>query len=122
MKNAISFFEIPALNYKRAVTFYEKLLNQELLHDEIQGVKMAFFQSDEKTIGGAICAGEGYAPARNGVVFYLNGGNDLNLLLVKVESLGGEVIMPKTTKVKGMGNVAFFIDTEGNKVGIYSKN
>jgi len=122
MKNAINFFEIPASNYKRAVNFYEKLLGQQLLHDEIQGVKMAFFRSDEKTIGGAICMGTGYKPSAKGVVFYFNGGGDLNNLLERVEPLGGKVVLRKTEIGAGMGNFAFFIDPEGNKVGLHSKN
>lgn len=122
MKNAINFFEIPALDHNRAVDFYQNLLGLELLHDEIQGVKMAFFQSNEETVGGAICTGDGYKPTRNGVVFYLNGGSDLSGVLNKVETLGGKVVQPKTKLSPQMGSIAFFIDTEGNKVGIHSKN
>ena len=122
MQNAINFFEIPATNHKRAVSFYEALLDQQLLHDEIQGVKMAFFPSDEKTVGGAICSGKGYSPSKEGVIFYLNGGKDLSSVLSKVESLGGKIAMKKTAVGGGMGNFAFFIDTEGNKVGIHSEH
>lgn len=122
MKNAINFFEIPAANYKRAVNFYEQLLGQQLQHDEIQGVKMAFFKSDEKTVGGAICSGKGYKPTDKGVVFYLNAGDDLNQVLAKVEPLGGKVVLRKTEIGKGMGNFAFFMDTEGNRMGLHSQN
>lgn len=122
MKNAINFFEIPATNHKRAVNFYQQLLGQQLLYDEIQGVKMSFFQSDEKTVGGAICTGKGYSPTSKGVVFYLNGGSDLNSILDKVEPLGGKVVQAKTLISADMGNFAFFIDTEGNRVGVYSRN
>ena len=122
MRNAINFFEIPATNHERAIKFYEKLLGQKLLRDEIQGVKMAFFRSNEKTVGGAICTGKGYRPTTNGIVFYLNGGSDLHLFLDKVRSLGGKPIDSPTHIPDQMGSFAYFLDTEGNKIGVHSKN
>ncbi len=122
MKNAINFFELPASNHQRAVYFYENLLGQVLQRDEIQGVKMAFFKSDEKTAGGAICTGKGYTPGQRGVVFFLNGGKDMDDILKKVKDLGGRIVQPRQLISADSGYIACFIDSEGNKVGVHSRN
>lgn len=121
MKNAINFFEIPASNFKRATRFYENLLDTKLLPDQLQGIKMAFFPSDENTVGGAICHGKGYTPNNKGVLLYLNSGNDIASTLSKVEASGGKVVVPQTLISGEIGNFALITDTEGNKVGIFSK-
>lgn len=122
MNNAINFFEIAASDFDRAVDFYQNLLGAEVVKDEIQGIKMAFFPSDEHTVGGAICHGKGYKPSSDGVLLYLNGGEDLNSILGNVEALGGKEILPKTLISEEMGSIALFIDSEGNKLGIHSNN
>jgi predicted enzyme related to lactoylglutathione lyase len=52
-------------------------------------------------------------------VVYLNGGENLGTVLDKVEVAGGQVIMPKTDLGEN-GFMAYFADTEGNKVGLHS--
>jgi predicted enzyme related to lactoylglutathione lyase len=81
---------------------------------------MAFFRSNERTVGGAICTGKGYRPTTNGTVFYLNGGNDLNVFLGKVKSLGGKPV-DSPMHMAEIGSFAYFLDTEGNKLGVRSK-
>jgi predicted enzyme related to lactoylglutathione lyase len=49
----------------------------------------------------------------------LNGGEDLNTILRKVEASGGKIAQPKTG-IGENGFIAFFLDTEGNKVGLHS--
>ena len=50
---------------------------------------------------------------------YLNGGDDLNIPLGRVEAAGGKIIMPKTD-IQENGFIAQFIDTEGNRVAFHS--
>jgi predicted enzyme related to lactoylglutathione lyase len=73
----------------------------------------------EDGVGFGIVQGDGYTPSTEGTVVYLNGGEDLALPLGKVEAAGGKVLSPK----QGIGEngfMAFFQDTEGNKVGLHS--
>ena len=60
--------------------------------------------------------------ARSGSVenIYLNGDPDLQSALDKVTDAGGQIIMPKTDIGQGFGFMAFFIDTEGNVIGLHS--
>jgi len=51
---------------------------------------------------------------------YLNGGADLALMLARVEGAGGSIAVPKTEIGSDFGFFAYFIDTEGNRVGLHS--
>ena len=51
---------------------------------------------------------------------YLNGGSDLNNVLNRVETAGGQVLLAKTEIGEEHGFFAFFLDSEGNKVGLHS--
>ncbi|MBL0332222.1 MAG: VOC family protein [Chlorobiota bacterium] len=120
MKNAINWFEIPVKDFARAKSFYETILSCEMQVMEGMGMKSAFFPADmQNGIGGCIIEGDGYEPSINGSLVYLNGGEDLSLVLSKVESAGGSIILSKTL-IGSNGFMAYFTDTEGNKIGLHS--
>ncbi|MBP6236431.1 MAG: VOC family protein [Saprospiraceae bacterium] len=120
MQNLINWFEIPATNFNRAVSFYKAILDLKIEEAEMFGSKMGFFPTDGKNVSGAIVQGEDYKPSTDGVVAYLNGGNDLQDILTKVENNNGQVIVPKTQISPEMGYFGMFIDTEGNKMAVHS--
>jgi predicted enzyme related to lactoylglutathione lyase len=121
MANVINWFEIPVKNFDRASEFYSAVLGGEIHQlDTPAGSKMGFLPGNEpKSVGGAIVKGEGYEPATKGSLVYLNGGDDLSKPLAKVEKNGGKVVMPKTS-IGENGFIAYFTDTEGNRVGFHS--
>jgi predicted enzyme related to lactoylglutathione lyase len=84
------------------------------------GTKMGFFPTDGTNVSGAIVQGDNYKPAKDGVLAYLNGGYDLQVMLDKIESKNGKIIVPKTQISPEMGYFGVFIDTEGNKIAIQS--
>jgi predicted enzyme related to lactoylglutathione lyase len=53
-------------------------------------------------------------------LIYLNGGDDLDVVLSKVEQAGGKIILPKTG-IGPHGFMAHFEDSEGNKVALHSR-
>lgn len=119
MTNAINWFEIPATDIERAVKFYGAILAKELaVNEPMPGYKMAQFPAEEG-VSGAVLQGEGYTPSSSGSVVYLNGGDDLQTVLDRVEAAGGQVAMAKTN-IGENGFMAYFTDTEGNKVGLHS--
>ncbi len=120
MANAINWFEIPATNFQRAKSFYAQIFDQELSVQEIMGNQMAFFNSSDGGVGGAVCCGEGYVPSAEGTLPYLNGGEDLSPVLNRVESAGGTVVLPKTKISDEIGYFCLFMDTEGNKMALHS--
>lgn len=121
MKSFISIFEIPATEFSRAVKFYQSILDIKIEEIDMQGTQMGLFPSDGQ-VSGVIIKGEGYKPSTDGVVIYLNGGDNLQFILDKVEINGGKIIVPKTLIDEENGSFAMFIDTEGNRIGLHSPN
>ena len=120
VKDALNWFEIPVADYDRGKAFYEAIFEYEMTEMEMGDQKMAFFQSDhENGVGGGISHGEGAVPSSSGTTVYLNGGNDLSVILDRVE---GKILLPKTQITPEIGYMAFFQDTEGNRVGLHSPN
>lgn len=122
MENLINWFEIPATDFNRSVKFYKQIPGADIHETEMFGTRMGFLPSDDRNISGAVVQGEGYTPSMDGTLVYLNGGNDLQNILSRVENAGGKVIVPKTQISPEIGYFAMFIDTEGNKMAIHSKN
>ena len=119
--NIAVWFEIPASNFERAVNFYQDILNVEVDVIELAGLKQGLLPHDDKSlVSGAIVCGLDLKPSSEGSVVYLNGIDDLNTALSKVEASGGKVLMPKTHLGDEIGYIAHFLDTEGNRVGIHS--
>src|SRR5687767_10316107 len=123
-KSAISWFEIPATDLDRATTFYETLFDVKLIVMDMPNIKMRMFpvQDMMNDIGGAIVhSPEFFKPSEtDGVLIYLNGNPDVQLIIDKVEQAGGKVVMPKTEISPEYGYMAILIDTEGNRIGIHS--
>ncbi|WP_341216467.1 VOC family protein [uncultured Wocania sp.] len=123
MKNAISWFEIPVKNYERAKQFYTIVMDSEITdhHMPEQNMKYGMFpyDNDNNGVGGGLIEAEGQNPTSEGCTLYLNGGEDLNVALEKVENAGGKVLMPKTD-IGENGFMAQFLDTEGNRIALHS--
>jgi len=120
IKNYVNWFEIPVLNLKRAMAFYNHMYDIKMETTELNEYAMAFFPTDNG-IGGALVMGPGSIPSETGSLIYLNGGEDLQVLLTKVGSAGGRVVLEKTKIDDDSGFFALFIDTEGNKLALHSK-
>ncbi len=121
MKNALNWFEIPALNFDRAKAFYETILGEEMMLMPHPEYKYGMFPAtmESGNVGGGLVQGEGFEPSTTGSIIYLNAQPDLSVALSKVEAAGGKVILPKTS-IGGNGFMAMIIDTEGNRVGLHS--
>ncbi|MCE7062141.1 VOC family protein [Dyadobacter sp. CY343] len=121
MENFISMFEIPASDFQRAVSFYKAILNIEIEEVDMEGIKMGLFPGDGSNVSGSVIAGADYKPSPDGAVIYLNGGSDLQDIMDRVVASNGKVVIPKTEISPEMGFYGTFIDTEGNRLGLYSQ-
>ena len=121
-ENALNWFEIAVNDITRAKKFYETVFDIEMQQMDMNGMLMAFFPTENMStnVGGGLVQHEMYKPSADGAVIYLNGNPDLALPLGKVEGAGGKVVMPKTLITEEIGYMAFFTDTEGNKVALHS--
>lgn len=122
MKSFVSIFEIPATDISRAVLFYEEILGVNIERMNFPEMEMGIFPYEGQMVTGIIMKGEGYQPSANGVTIYLNGGENLQIILNKVEKSGGKIIIPKTPHADESGFFAIFLDSEGNKMGLHSPN
>lgn len=120
MKHVVSWFEIPVNDLERASRFYSEIFDIILEPFEFSGQAMAVFPAEDEAINGTLIKGEGYVPSSQGTIVYLNAGEDLNLVLNKVEPAGGKVIEEKVEVIEGRVYAAVFQDVEGNRVGLYS--
>ncbi len=122
MKSHISIFEIPATDISRAINFYQAILGINIEKIEMPGMEMGIFPYEEQMVTGVIVKGEGYIPSTDGITVYLNGGDNLQNILDKIEKNGGKILMPKTAHADESGFFALFLDTEGNRLGLHSPN
>ncbi|MFZ4622363.1 MAG: VOC family protein [Bacteroidota bacterium] len=120
--NALNWFEIPVKDMDRAVKFYQTIFEISMERMEIGGMTMAMFPTDFTTgvVGGGLVKSEMHIPSETGSVIYLNANPDLDLVLNRIGSAGGSVVMPKTLIDEQTGYMAFFNDTEGNRVALHS--
>ena len=116
MKNLISWVEVPATNFERAVRFYNIIFNIDFEILDCGDEQMAFFPNGE----GAISKAPDFYPSENGVLVSFNSFGKLNSILEKAQQNGGKIVREKTKiEAEGRGYFAIIMDCEGNKIGLY---
>ena len=121
--NSIKWFEIPVIDFDRARHFYQVIFSMHMETSDMMGMQMAMFPniSANGKASGALVKSEFHVPSMDGVIIYLNGNPDLNAVLEKLPQVGGEILMPKTPISEEIGYMAFFRDSEGNRIGLHSQ-
>jgi len=122
MKRLVSFFEIPATDFARAVLFYESVFNIEMQKFDCDREKMAFFPEEDGNCPGSISWSSeiNFAPSQDGVLLSLSC-EDIDKMLDVIEKNGGKIVIPKTKiEAENRGYFSVFIDCEGNRLGLYS--
>ena len=122
--NALNWFEIPVNDFERARHFYQVVFGIHMDVDNMMGMKMAFFPMEMGTghVSGAIVQSDFHKPSMEGSLIYLNANPDMNEIVKRIETEGGEILMPKTHISDEIGYMAFFRDSEGNRVALHSQN
>ena len=124
MQNAISWFEIPATDIGRAQKFYEAIFGITMTALDMPNMKMRMFPLDDPMngVGGTLVDSDGFhkPSATEGPLLYLNGNPDVQNILDKVEAAGGKITLPKTQISPEYGDMAVFIDTEGNRIALHN--
>lgn len=116
MKKMVEWVEIPTVDFKRGVNFYNTIFNLSMEEMDFGVEKMACFPTGE----GAVFYREGYTPSKNGIVVNFNVSDTIEDTIVRIEENGGKIILPKTKiEVEGKGYFALFSDSEGNTIGLY---
>ena len=122
-KHAISWFEIPTSDIDRAQKFYETIFDMQMIPLDNPHIKMRLFPIENmENVGGSIVFNKDfYKPsATDGPLVYLNANPDVQIILDRIEAVGGKIAVPKTQISPEYGYMAIFIDSEGNRVGLHS--
>ncbi|MCU0331170.1 MAG: VOC family protein [Candidatus Kapabacteria bacterium] len=119
--NPVVYFEIPVLDVERSIAFYTSVFALDFSRERIDGNDMALFpfEQDYSGISGALAKGTIYRPTKDGVVLYFRT-SDIHETLHRATSNGGSLLYPVTDN--GIGLVAEFEDTEGNRVALFQAN
>ncbi|MBN3781645.1 MULTISPECIES: VOC family protein [Burkholderia] len=121
LERAIAWFDIPSLDFDRAIRFYETVLQTTLQRAVIGGVPMATFDRDASSTGGSIVFDpQQMKPSANGVLVYLNAGESVVAALERAKRAGGVVQGSVVELPNNYGYVGYLIDTEGNRVGLHA--
>lgn len=122
-KSPIAWFEIVLQDFDRGCQFYENVFHIELKKQTINEMQMAIFPYEEGQTGGALVSSPCYKehlPGPSTSVIYLNC-ESVTEKLETVAKFGGKMIFP-ITPIGDNGFIAGFEDSEGNQIGIWSKN
>jgi uncharacterized protein len=116
--NPVVYFEIPVTDMNRAIKFYKSVFQFDFDKENIDNNEMALFPfiDENSGISGALAKGQIYKPTKDGVVIYFKTEN-IDETLKLATSNGGQILYPKTDN--GIGLVAEFEDTEGNRIALY---
>jgi len=119
--SAITWFQIPAADFGRAVKFYSTVLQKELREETMLGERMGIFPYDGEGVSGAVTEAAYLKPSLDGNNVFLAVEGELDQVLVRAEKAGGHVMTPKTLLGPDMGHFAVICDTEGNRIGLHSR-
>jgi predicted enzyme related to lactoylglutathione lyase len=124
MKNVtVGWFEIPVSNMERAIAFYEKVFDTKLSRNQMGEFDMAWFPWDENG-GGAggslVYHQETCVTSTDGVLIYFSSEN-LSTELGRIEAAGGQILVPRTEISPEIGFMAVFMDSEGNRIALHSR-
>lgn len=123
--NSLNWFEIPTTDIKRAQKFYETIFDCQMdEYPDMMGMKLVGFPSDPGNgkANGALCQSDMHKPSQDGAIIYLNANPSIQAVVDRIENAGGKVVMPRTQISPEIGFMAFFIDTEGNRMGLHGQN
>jgi predicted enzyme related to lactoylglutathione lyase len=125
-RNVVGWFEIPVLDMERAIVFYQTVFDLELDRNQMGPLDMAWFPWEDTapgSPGSLVYHKEYYKPSIDGVLIYFTSQTgDLANELNHVEGAGGKVLQPKTLISEDIGYMAIFLDTEGNRIALHSRN
>lgn len=123
--NSLNWFEIPANDITRAKKFYEHIFDMQMADlGEMMGMKMVGFPSEmgNGKASGGLVQSQMHKPSQDGAMIYLNANPDIQKVIDRISAAGGSVVMPKTQISPEIGYMSFFIDSEGNKIGLHGQN
>ena len=118
----VGWFEIPVHNMDRAKAFYEAVFKIEIAIHDFGGMLMGWFPFNEGKPGaaGTLIKQDTYIPSQEGTLVYFIS-QDVQNELDRIEAAGGKIYQPKTQISPEHGFMGAFIDSEGNRIALHSR-
>ena len=119
MANTFVWADIPVADMDRARKFYAAVLQTEVpLMDGANG-DVALLPMEPGDMSGDLVKSDIRTPGAPGVTVYLNSNGDPEGMIERAVAAGGQVGMPVTDMGEMVGFIGFFIDSEGNRIGVH---
>jgi uncharacterized protein len=128
MENTIVWADIPVTDLERACTFYSVVLQQTVKPVEgMEGIALIAPPDDldlsqmqgEMPVSFDLVLSENNRPSQEGCTIYLNSRGDPEGMLQRAVDAGGQLLMPVTDMGDMVGSLGFFLDSEGNRIGVH---
>jgi len=116
--------EIAVSDMNRAIDFYQTNFNVSFTRQTMDEMEMAILdKKSQEDAGIALVKYHMMTPSMDGATIYLHLSDTLNPLLATLEQAGVKILMAAFPINGGeCGYSALFADSEGNKIGLWSKN
>lgn len=123
--NMVGWFEIPVADMTRAQKFYEIVFDIKIHVEKFGDTLMGWFPfpKDPKARGAAgslVQNAAFYNPSDNGTLIYFSSA-EITAELNRVTEAGGTVLKEKTLIRDDIGYMALFLDSEGNRIALHSR-
>ncbi len=117
MANPIVWASIPVIDLDRAKKFYGDVTGRRV--ESMPGIdNVAVGFGDEGEMGVSFDLTTGRTPSQDGSTPYLDSGGDIQAMTDRVKEAGGTVLQEPQFMGDMVGWIAFFVDSEGNRIGI----
>jgi len=118
MANTIVWADIPVTDLERARKFYGAVLQAEIAM--MPGMNsVALLPGEPGEVSADLALTENMKPGTDGTTIYLDSKGDPEGMLERAAAAGGKVLMPVTDMGEMIGFIGFFLDSEGNRIGVH---
>jgi predicted enzyme related to lactoylglutathione lyase len=118
MGDIIVWADIPCTNLERAMKFYEHVIGLPvtLMPGGGDVAVIGDPAANERIVSADLY--QGGTPSDTGATVYLGTDGDIDGMLSRVKEAGGTVSQDKQDMGAMVGWIAFFMDSEGNRIGL----
>jgi uncharacterized protein len=119
-KNVVIWADIPVTDMDRARKFYGALLQADIpvMPGTNDSVALLPGGDQEGTVSADLAKGENMKPSMDGATVYFDPMGDIAAFMQRVESAGGKILQQPMDMGPVVGVIGFFVDTEGNRLGV----
>jgi uncharacterized protein len=118
MARTCAWFDIPVSDMDRAIAFYQQITERPLTRMKVgPDRETALFESD-----GCLFLAPEDKPSHFGSRVYFEATGGIATWIERIETAGGNVLVPRTPIGGDRGFFAYFEDSEGNRVGLHGQS